>query len=88
MEKKKYTLRVALSLCALLGWWGLLFPELTLTPDTVRVTDNAGAVVETDIPTGNRLYLELLQADPGDITYSFKFIETISSFWEAMKNDS
>ncbi len=87
MEKKKYTLRVILSLCALLGWWGMLFPELTLTPDTIRVTDKTGAVVETDMLSGNRLYQELLQADPDDITYSFKFIETISSFWEAIKND-
>ena len=35
MNKKTFGLRVAAGLCAALGWWGLLYPELALTPDTV-----------------------------------------------------
>lgn len=33
----KYQLRLAAVACAALGWWGILYPELTLTSDTYKV---------------------------------------------------
>lgn len=33
----KSKLRLAAVICAALGWWGILYPELTLTSDTYRV---------------------------------------------------
>lgn len=35
--KRWKELRLVLGICAALGWWGALFPEFTLSPDTCRV---------------------------------------------------
>lgn len=35
-RKERIRIRIVTALCAALGWWGLLYPELTLTPDTVK----------------------------------------------------
>ena len=40
MKKKRLGIRITIGLCAALGWWGLLYPELVLTPDTVRVVQD------------------------------------------------
>ncbi len=32
MEKKWTKFRIIAGMCAALGWWGLLYPELALTP--------------------------------------------------------
>lgn len=39
MRKKKVWIpvRVFATACAVLGWWGILYPELTMTPDTYRI---------------------------------------------------
>ena len=37
MKKKWINIRIIAGMCAALGWWGLLYPELALTPDTVKV---------------------------------------------------
>ena len=64
MRKKWLGIRVAAGLCAALGWWGLLYPELALTPDTVKVSveDEEGTL--TELPRewsfDSALYLDLL----------------------------
>ena len=42
MKKIRLGIRITIGLCAALGWWGLLYPELVLTPDTVRVVQERG----------------------------------------------
>jgi len=39
MKNKKFLVpfRVVVTICAALGWWGVLYPELTMTPDTYRI---------------------------------------------------
>lgn len=39
MKKKEWrmSLQIMLTFCALWGWWGMLYPEFTLTEDTYRV---------------------------------------------------
>ncbi len=34
-------IEMALCVCAALGWWGVFYPELTMTPDTYRVVKEA-----------------------------------------------
>ena len=88
MKKKWITIRVLVSMCAALGWWGLLYPELTLTPDTVKVSavDEDGTI--SDLPLewsfDSNLYLDLLNAGPGKITFRSKLFTNLSSFWEAI----
>ena len=37
MKKKRFELRSFLCVCAALGWWGFLYPQLTLTQDTYKI---------------------------------------------------
>lgn len=81
-------LRIAVSLCAALGWWGLLYPELTLTPDTVTVSEES-AKGESGRKTRNwcfddNLYLDLLNADRDQITFRSRLLTDIGSLWEAL----
>lgn len=80
-------LRICLGLCAAAGWWGLLYPELALTPDTVAVSeeDEEGALdaLPWKWSFGNSLYLDLLHAAPEQITFRSRLLAGISSFWEA-----
>lgn len=92
MKKKWIGFRITIGLCAALGWWGLLYPELTLTPDTVKVT------AETEKGTAgpdsrnwsfdDTLYLDLLTADRDQITFRSRLLTDISSLWEALHENN
>ena len=88
MKKKWSGFRIIVSMCAALGWWGLLYPELALTPDTVKITvendeSNLDALpLEWDYPS--KLYLNLLDADEGQIIFRSKLLTNLSIFWETL----
>lgn len=87
MKKKLIGIRAALGLCAALGWWGLLYPELALTPDTVVVKseDEDGRLQELPLEwdfDGN-LYRELLNAGPDRLTLRSRLLADLTSLWEA-----
>lgn len=88
MKRKWIGIRIVLSLCAALGWWGLLYPELTLTPDTVKITEEDEEGEISDLPWewsfDSELYRELLEADPGSITLRSRLFTNIGLFWEAI----
>ena len=85
MKKKRLGIRITIGLCAALGWWGLLYPELVLTPDTVRVVqedgDQEAGTLEWSF--GSSLFLDLLNAGRDKITPRSKLLTDISSVWEA-----
>lgn len=95
--KIRKQLQCALALCAAFGWWGALYPELCLTPDTVNVvqeesapTDAAGTAytAKTDTETGGaaRLYWELLGTDCSRIRFKSRLAELWTEWKES--NDS
>ena len=88
MKRKWIGIRIVLSLCAALGWWGLLYPELTLTPDTVRITEENEDGEISDLPLewsfDSELYRELLNAEPDSITLRSRLFTNIGLFWEAL----
>lgn len=93
MKKKKIKngIRILTAMCAALGWWGLFFPGLTLTPDTVRVIceDESGEAValkEPDALDGG-LYLELLGTDRDNIRFRSRLLTGLNAFWEAFSWD-
>lgn len=90
MKKKWLKSRAVITMCAALGWWGLLYPELTLTPDTVivyQVDCDGRRIALSESPfSGRDLYLELLFAKRENITYRSKFLEDLSLLWEALQN--
>lgn len=88
--KKWLGLRITTGICAVLGWWGLLYPQLALTPDTVTVIPSTDdGKFEEQSPQWDfdgSLYLDLLNAGPDKITFRLKIITDISSLLEAYRN--
>ena len=88
--KKWLVIRITTGICAVLGWWGLLYPQLSLTPDTVAVIPSAeGGTFEEQSPKWDfdgSLYLDLLNAGPDQITFRFKIFKDLNSFLEAFRN--
>lgn len=79
-------IRIAASLCALLGWWGLFYPQLALTPDTVKVNgEETGQrpAAEREWSFDDTLYAQLLSAGRGQVRLRSRLLTDISSFWEA-----
>ena len=85
MKKKGLKTRIIIGLCAALGWWGLLYPELVLTPDTVKIVAEDGEEEPAPLEWSfdSRLYLKLLDAGRDKIIPRSKLLTDISSFWEA-----
>lgn len=93
MKKNKWLkLRAVITMCAALGWWGLLYPELVLTPDTVKIYEKDEAGTLTLLPsewcTNRDLYQKLLTAEPEQITFRSKLLTDLSTFWEAFQNET
>lgn len=86
MKKKWLGIRITVGLCAALGWWGLLYPELTLTPDTVKVCEEAGdgecASLSRKWNFEDSLYLDILNADRDKITFRSRLLTELGTFWE------
>lgn len=88
MKKKWLGIRVAIGLSAALGWWGLLYPELALTPDTVKVSGPDEAE-EPSAPAWNfdsSLYLDLLNADRDNITFRSRLLTEIKELFKSFNN--
>lgn len=90
MKKKWLGIRIALSTLAALGWWGLLYPELSLTPDTVtlRIEEEDGTFREQPLEWDfdGSLLQDLLNAGPGKITFRSKLFTDFGLFLEALHN--
>ncbi len=89
MRKRWIGIRIAVGLCAALGWWGLLYPELALTPETVRVVSE-GVDGEEDV-TGewefdSSLLRELLSAGEGRIRFRSRLLIEWNAWMEAVQN--
>lgn len=87
MKKKLLGIRVGLGLCAALGWWGMLYPELALTPDTVKVSEEDPEGELRELPDewsfDSSMYADLLTAERDKITLRSKLLRDIRLFWEA-----
>jgi len=77
MKKREIGIRVLCSICAAFCWWGLLYPELTMTPDTYEVygekncyvTDREKWDFEKDI------YRIFLETDREQIRFKSRLLE-------------
>lgn len=87
MRKLKQGLRVTAIVCAALGWWGLLYPGLTLTPDTVQIVcedgENGELTADSRLSLGGSLYLELLETDRSNIRFRSRLLTELNALWEA-----
>ncbi|MCM1568660.1 MAG: hypothetical protein NC081_04345 [Roseburia sp.] len=86
-------LKLAAVICAALGWWGFLYPELTLTSDTYRVVwEEEEQTAGRGVPAGaanqeaderKEGYRELLQADSCRIKVRSRLYLTIKDWLDA-----
>ena len=87
MKRKWMGLRIIISLCAMFGWWGFLYPELVLTPDTVTVSqadETGNLLILSDQWNGNgNLYLDILNAGRDKVSFRSKLLTNLNFIWEA-----
>lgn len=87
--KRRIAIRIMIGVCAAYAWWGILYPELTLTPDTYVVVDEDGTVheaqnmVEWDF--NGDIYRVLLEADSDQICFKSKLLTQIDALTEHLK---
>lgn len=90
MKKKWFGIRILISVCAAFGWWGLIYPQLALTPDTVVIKTEAEDGGCQDLPPewdfDGSLYRELLSAAPGKITFRSRLFTDMCLLLEALEN--
>ncbi len=89
MNKKWTGIRAILSVCAAIGWWGLLYPELTMTPDTYAVVwedeavQAAGDVIEWE--SEEEIFRSILAADEDQIRFKSKFLIQLEALFKRLK---
>lgn len=81
--KNKINFRLLVWICAALGWWGIIYPEFTLTSDTCRIVDENGNYVEMDsCLSGIELYEDILQAGRNNIRPRSRILSAIMELSE------
>ncbi len=84
MKKTLIAFRIILGVFAAFGWWGFIYPELSLTPDTYCIVWEDDTVQPTtDVVKwefDNEIYLKLLEAKPGQIRIKSKLFQTASDY--------
>lgn len=89
MKKKCAGIRIVFSICAALGWWGMLYPELTMTPDTYEIIWEEDAAQAEDklqewAPDSD-IYRMILEADGSRIRFKSRLLTKADEFWERLK---
>lgn len=88
MKKNKFitSIHIMLGICAAFGWWGLLYPELAMTPSTYKVVYADSAVqkqenvVEWDFD--DDIYWEIMEADRSQIRFRSRLLMNINVLQE------
>ena len=79
--KKRFIIRLALCICLYVGCWGLVYPDLLITPDTCNVVCEDGTGEETQKQAGRmtaeQLYQALQEAVPGQVRYRSRLLELL-----------
>lgn len=82
--KKRMEIRILLCICAALGWWGILYPELTMTPDTYRIVDETGSVQNTEEVLewdfDSDIYWKVLNADRSQVRFKSRLLTGLNAF--------
>ncbi len=79
----KLKIKKAMWLIFAFGWWGVLYPEFTLTEDTFRIVWlNEEEQEEWDKESATEIYYDLLQAEPNQIRIKSKLLELLAGLLE------
>ena len=77
----KKGIRIWLCVCAALGWWGFLYPELGLPADVCRVIQQDGESVEEREAFDGSLYWEVLEADRGQVRFRSRLLDGLAALY-------
>lgn len=83
MKKIRTGVQTALCICAVLGWWGVLYPELVLTADTYRMCSDNEQDVQ-NLSADQDIYWNLLKADRSEIRFRSRLLVEWNKFMEAL----
>ena len=60
------------------GWWGILYPDFSMTEDVVSVEeDTSGDSGNQKDRSRTELFFDMLEAEPGQIHVKSRLLETI-----------
>ena len=85
MKKNKWILsiRFLLTVCAAYGWWGVLYPELTMTQDTYRIVMEDDAVQTEwemiELEGDENIYEAILEADSSQVHFRSRLLVNIEA---------
>ncbi|MCM1185125.1 MAG: hypothetical protein NC251_02425 [Lachnoclostridium sp.] len=86
MKTRIRVIELALCICAAFGWWGVFYPELTMTPDTYRIVreDAQDGEIQRaeDWDFDREIYSEILQADAGQVRFKSKLLMSLKEIFE------
>lgn len=81
MKKKRLwiAVRVFAAVFAFWGWWGVLYPELTMTPDTYRIVYEDGASGEV---ADRDIYRTVLRTDRSRLRFCSRLFMNLTAVYE------
>lgn len=81
-----WVLRIVITLCAAYGWWGVLYPEFTMTPDTYRVVYEDSSVQENgevvEYKFDDSIYETILKSDCSRIRFRSRLLVNLTALKE------
>ena len=87
-KKLQISFHILATATAALGWWGLLYPELAMTPDTYRVvyeeTSETGDYIHGDVSmvewdADQDIYRKILSADRSQLRFRSKLLMKLNT---------
>lgn len=89
MKRKWAGMRIVITICAAISWWGILYPELTMTPDTYKIVQEGEAVqsdenmIEWD--SDSNMYQTILKTDGSRIRFKSKLFTQLEALMGKLK---
>lgn len=82
IRKGKQGIRILICFCAAVGWMGILYPELALTPDTYKIILEENAENNAYENMHHNVYLDVLSAPREQIRFKSKLLSIFEEYME------
>lgn len=79
MKKNRSSLKTLFMMCAAICWWGMLYPELALTPDTYRM------ICEEEEEPEEDAFWQLVEQGEHPVRFRSRFLEQIEKWLEKVR---
>lgn len=89
MKKKGLQLRGVLCVCAALGWWSFLYPQLSMTQDTYNIVCEDETVQESvekdEWDFDSDIFHRILEAEDGTVRLRSRFLTMLEAYFKERK---